>query len=315
MNSANDASALVMRLLAEGQSRAEIIRQLAELCLGWPYVFAAAGEMCTPAWRRNRLAYSNEKYAKAIRDHCPVLSGKKQACQGCLWNGCRCFDCRGFTRWLLSQADIPIYGGTVTTQWETRSNWIARGDIRDMPRELVCCVFREGHTGMYMGNGYVIHCSGQVKKEALPGNPTWQRFGIPAGLYSNEELRKAGVQVDENKNLPTLRKGCAGEQVIALQTLLNEQDAASLTADGKFGAKTESAVRHFQELHDLNTDGIVGPKTWAALGIRAGHSSVSGEIEETEENIIVPRRKLIELKSCFNNALQIINQSLEEEQT
>lgn len=297
---AKDAEALRGRLKAEGADKPEIIRQLSALCLGWPYVYAAAGEMCTPEWRKNRMQYSSEKYAAAIRDACPVLSGSQKqiigyadvvddsgqsayqapaitisSCAGCKWDGCRCFDCRGFTRWLLEQAEITLAGGGATSQWDTASNWVAKGTIDTMPKGLVCCVFKRkdgkmSHTGMSMGDGGggVIHCSTTVKRgNAYTDYSKWTHWGIPRGLYSNKELREAGIKVQDGDNLPTLRRGSKGEAVKRLQTLLNEQTSAGLNPDGIFGAKTESAVRHLQELRNLRDDGIVGPKTWAALGV------------------------------------------------
>ena len=35
--------------------------------------------------------------------------------------------------------------------------------------------------------------------------------------------------------------------------------------DGDFGEITDAGVRAFQELNDLEVDGIVGPLTWHAL--------------------------------------------------
>lgn len=58
------------------------------------------------------------------------------------------------------------------------------------------------------------------------------------------------------------------EAVIWLQTLLNK-NGASLLVDGDFGKKTDAAVRDFQR-RNINkvgvADGLVGPKTWSALG-------------------------------------------------
>jgi N-acetylmuramoyl-L-alanine amidase/Putative peptidoglycan binding domain len=59
---------------------------------------------------------------------------------------------------------------------------------------------------------------------------------------------------------PTLRRGARGAAVKELQTKLG------LSADGIFGPMTEVAARRFQAGHDLVPDGIVGPKTWAAMG-------------------------------------------------
>lgn len=58
---------------------------------------------------------------------------------------------------------------------------------------------------------------------------------------------------------PTLRRGSFGEFVTQLQVILG------VDADGVFGTATEVAVREAQRRLDLVPDGIVGPKTWAAL--------------------------------------------------
>jgi len=54
------------------------------------------------------------------------------------------------------------------------------------------------------------------------------------------------------------------DEVIAMQTLLTER-GFPVEADGFFGPGTASAVKAFQGAHDLDTDGIVGPRTWAVL--------------------------------------------------
>lgn len=59
---------------------------------------------------------------------------------------------------------------------------------------------------------------------------------------------------------PTLRRGSAGPVVVALQQMLGIEPA-----DGLFGPHTEAAVRRAQRSRGLVPDGIVGPKSWAAL--------------------------------------------------
>lgn len=61
--------------------------------------------------------------------------------------------------------------------------------------------------------------------------------------------------------MKTIKKGSRGDDVATLQRKLH------LIPDGIFGAITDEAVRDFQKSHSLTVDGIVGPKTWAALGI------------------------------------------------
>lgn len=69
-------------------------------------------------------------------------------------------------------------------------------------------------------------------------------------------------RTDEPK--PTLRRGDKGQYVTLLQNRLNQLSFV-LKVDGDFGPQTDSVVRAYQQVKGLKVDGIVGPKTWAAL--------------------------------------------------
>ena len=70
-----------------------------------------------------------------------------------------------------------------------------------------------------------------------------------------------------------LKLGSEGEDVKKLQTKLGVDPI------GKFGPKTEAAVKAWQAEHGLAADGIVGDKTW---GVIMGESSVSAPTVITE---------------------------------
>lgn len=80
-------------------------------------------------------------------------------------------------------------------------------------------------------------------------------------LGSTINTATAAVNHINPKTMTTIKKGSRGDAVATLQRKLN------LIPDGIFGAITDEAVRDFQKSHALTVDGIVGPKTWAALGI------------------------------------------------
>lgn len=72
---------------------------------------------------------------------------------------------------------------------------------------------------------------------------------------------------------PTLRKGSTGAQVKVLQERLSvrypsyRHEHGVLKVDGDFGSITEAWVKEFQGRVGLLADGIVGPRTWGALGL------------------------------------------------
>ena len=65
---------------------------------------------------------------------------------------------------------------------------------------------------------------------------------------------------------PTIRKGSTGPAVVAWTTWLRRMFsyAAKVSPGTYFGADTDAATREFQRRVNLDADGIVGPKTYAA---------------------------------------------------
>ena len=259
MNTIEQVEAIRQQMMAEGAGKLEIIRQVALACIGWPYVFGAWGELCTPSNRKRRVRSDHP----TIKSKCQVLSGKSTDCHGCQWypsdERVRMFDCRGFTAWLLRQVGLDISGQGATSQYKTAANWAQKGEIKSMP-DCVCCVFRQKgdkmeHTGMHIGGGVVVDCSVNVRSVGMSG---WTHYAIPVGLYSEGEIPVETIK-------PTLRKGDSGEDVRELQERLNQLGYDCGEADGKFGTKTKNAVVRFQTEHGLDPDGVVGRKTWAEL--------------------------------------------------
>lgn len=72
---------------------------------------------------------------------------------------------------------------------------------------------------------------------------------------------------------PPLKKGQEGERIAILRRRLLSTGELSRFDQGSFALfdeRLEKAVRRFQERHGLEADGIVGPKTQAALNVPAG---------------------------------------------
>jgi peptidoglycan hydrolase-like protein with peptidoglycan-binding domain len=69
---------------------------------------------------------------------------------------------------------------------------------------------------------------------------------------------------------PELSSGDFGASVTELQQLLKRAGVPTGSIDGDFGPMTQAAVRRFQSSRGLPVDGVVGPRTWAALRQSSG---------------------------------------------
>ena len=83
----------------------------------------------------------------------------------------------------------------------------------------------------------------------------------------------------------TISYGSSGEDVRKLQQALNSV-GFNLDVDGKFGAKTQSAVRSYQQKNGLAVDGIVGVNTWNSLSKVSQNTAKSTNTNKTESSKI-----------------------------
>ena len=70
-----------------------------------------------------------------------------------------------------------------------------------------------------------------------------------------------------------LKQGSTGSTVKTMQQKLKNWGYYTGAVDGIFGSNTLAAVKYFQRKNGLVVDGIVGAKTFAALGMSSGTSS------------------------------------------
>lgn len=268
MKSANEVSADVSGWKAEGILKADLMVRAAEDMIGWPYAWGATGQRCTVKNREARI--NNPKISEGdkalIRKRCQILNGSANVCSGCKYfpgdDFTNIHDCIGFINKLLDYAEVEHYGAGCSIMWNHEKNWSTKGKLSEMP-ETVCLVFQQKkgepnkmeHIGLYIGGGFVIHCSVEVKKQKLSDYP-WTHFAIP---------RDIGGDVPVSHK--TIKKGSTGPDVVECQTdlILLGYDLGPKGADGIFGSKTDAAVRAFQGSVGLKQDGIVGRDTWAAL--------------------------------------------------
>ena len=263
MNTWKQVESMLAEWTKAGMSAPDRCVNLANACIGWPYVFGARGEYCTPSNRRsyiNTTASSQPAESAEIKKKCQVALGSSSSCTGCKWypgGSTLMYDCRGFTYWvLLKAAGITISGGGATTQYNTNKNWSEKGKIENMPADKVCCVFRYDsstgkyeHTLLYDGKGSYIHCSGEVKKcDASKYKAT--HYAIPNGLYNggDKPVEKATVYAEKGSTV-NMRKSASIVSALVKQvpigSTINVTQRGSDWCAVEYGGKTGYMMTKF----------------------------------------------------------------------
>jgi peptidoglycan hydrolase-like protein with peptidoglycan-binding domain len=84
---------------------------------------------------------------------------------------------------------------------------------------------------------------------------------------------------------PTVTLGNTGDLVVATQYLLTSRGQA-VTADGDFGAGTQSAAIRFQRANGLGADGVIGAATWEALISEVKLGSFGAAVQAAQQLLV-----------------------------
>lgn len=123
-------------------------------------------------------------------------------------------------------------------------------------------------------NGTTVTCEGlsQWGSQEL-AQQGYNSIQILRSYYGDIEIVRNAPVRNYNSSYPgtPIRRGNIGPYVVVIQTELNRisQNYPAIPKipqiDGIFGEKTEASVRSFQEIFNLQPDGIVGQATWYEL--------------------------------------------------
>lgn len=238
-------------------SKAEDVIHLAESYLGYPYVFGARGQKCTPANRKRFV----DPHHPTVESKCQVLNGSAAACTGCPNKGKLMFDCRGFTYFCLKEYGIILNGNGCTSQYKDDSNWEKKGLIKDAPMDKVLCLFKYRdtlmqHTGFWIPwKDKIIDCSNGVEYHKL--SSAWTHFGLPAGLYSDNKKEDVNLNgkcevVSENGKPVNFRTGASlsANKIKSVPQLPVGTEVNVVAADGNW-AKVEYTITGYMKTEYL----------------------------------------------------------------
>ena len=254
---------------------------------GWGYI-----------WGRYGQVWTSENQRAATRP---------QTVQwGAQWIGHHVADCSGLGYWAFHELGGYIYHGsnTIWRQYVCRKSDLKNGKRTDgaalLPGDPVFLrkkkdgAWNRHHIGYYVGGDTVIEAKGTQAGVVTSSLSRWHE----TAHWYDVEYENGVIFLTH----PILRKGASGDAVVELQTLLNGY-GYGLTVDGKFGAKTEEAVKDYQKNHGLVADGIVGAATWDSL--------IPEPTPTPEDPVIVERNTLAGWRRTLQTVAGEIDKALE----
>lgn len=248
---------------------------LAAFCLAvyaakWVYWYGTCGYKCTTSLFNSKKKQYPDHYTDARE------SGYKKD----ISDGKMCADCVGLIKaffWLSGKLNgTKKYGANGCPDVSANGMYkkcVKTGPISTIPDIPGLIVWKDGHIGVYVGDGYTVEMKGFnydcVKAKVTSGK--WTNWGqLPASMLNYVSGAVEAVTYKLGDRI--LEKGDKGEDVSELQKLLVDlgynlgaYGTAKNGVDGSFGAKTLAALKAFQTSKGLTVTGKADADTVKAL--------------------------------------------------
>lgn len=263
----------------------ELIR-FANRILGQPYWYGTCGYECSDTLLKNKaIQYPTHYTASRKNKYLKDIADKKV-----------CMDCIGLFKaffWTNGGQSIRDYlngAGGIDNKYGSNGmpdksaneflNWLKakgckNGKINTIPEKAGIAVFKNGHVGLYIGNGKVVEARGfsyGVVKTDLKLRPWTNWAELPPSLIEYSDAPGTKVETTDSKqfalgdrNLKLTTARMTGDDVKELQTSLGSIGFNCGEIDGIFGKKTEASVKAFQLYACITVDGIFGKISYQNL--------------------------------------------------
>ncbi len=243
---------------------------LAVYAAKWVYWYGTCGYNCTTSlYDRKKKQYPSHYTSARAAGYQKDIAAKKM-----------CADCVGFIKAFFWMNGIL----TGTSHYksngcpDTSANGMFKlckktGCIATMPNVPGLVVWKDGHIGVHVGNGYVVELRGfayDCQKRKVEEGP-WTHWGyLPETIL--QYVDTAVIQPTYKLGDRDLEKGDEGTDVKEMQAAfkslgydLGSFEDAPDGIDGDFGKVTKSVVEDFQRANGLTASGIFDEKTYKAL--------------------------------------------------
>ena len=235
----------------------------------WGYVWGTFGQTLTERLFQEKI----KQYPSGVGNYQTFIRRN--------WLGKRTADCVGLIKsymWHDDRTGQIRYNPSTDVNADTMyARAKKKGSIGSIPEVPGLCVWRKGHIGVYIGNGYVIEAQGTihgVKKHRLRDRNFTHWLECPYIKYETASTSEA--------TRPLIRLNSRGGYVKVLQDQLNGLNFNAGKADGIAGSNTIAAIRRFQRKYGLTVDGIFGENSYEVL---------DREIKKKEDNLNKPIAK------------------------
>lgn len=246
--------------------------EYAKAQLGKPYWFGCYGQQ----------ASENLYYAKKAQ-YGDKLSGSEQSYLDQCKKKQKVHDCSGLIKGFM-YCETPESAPLYVSKYDLSSSDMIKackeqGPYSSIPNIPGLLLWKSGHVGVYIGDGYAIEAKGHSYGVVKTNNTAWTKWGkLPwleyqtATTPTQKEPAQSSVTTC-TVSLPVIRKGDKDSKyksIKKMQLLLNDagardENGSQLEVDGSCGAKSVFAIKQYQAAHGLTVDGVCGQSTWQSL--------------------------------------------------